>query len=225
MLEAAKNNSIKQFFYISTSEVYGKVEQFPISEGAIPVPITVYGSSKLVGEHYTNSYRECFGLNSTVIRIFNNYGPRAHFEGDSGEVIPRTIVNFLNGSSATLFGDGNITRDFYYVKDTARILGNMIGNDKLMGNIFNLGTSYEIKIVDVLKIIAELMTEYNPKIEKLKDRPADVPRLWVNNNKISKLIDVSSKVTFSQGMRKTISYYKELYENGELVEKVPKINW
>ena len=225
MLEASRRNSIKQFIYISTSEVYGKVDQFPISETALPVPITVYGSSKLVGEHYTNSYRECFGLNSTVIRIFNNYGPRAHFEGDSGEVIPRTIVNFLNGSSATLFGDGNITRDFYYVKDTARILGNMIGNDKLMGNIFNLGTSYEIKIVDVLKIIAELMTEYNPKIEKLKDRPADVPRLWVNNNKISKLIDVSSKVTFSQGMRKTISYYKELYENGELVEKVPKINW
>ncbi len=225
ILEASKKNSVKQFFYISTSEVYGKVDQFPISETALPVPITVYGSSKLVGEHYTKSYRECFGLNSTVIRIFNNYGPRAHFEGDSGEVIPRTIVNFLNGNNATLFGDGNITRDFYYVKDTARILGNMIGNEKMMGNLFNLGTSFEIKIGDVIKIISDFMIEYNPKIENLPDRPADVPRLWVDNRKISKLIDISSEVSFSEGILKTISYYKELHENGDLVERVPKINW
>ena len=225
MLEASKRNFIKQFIYISTSEVYGKVDQFPISETALAVPITVYGSSKLVGEHYANSYRECFGLNTTVIRIFNNYGPRAHFEGDSGEVIPRTIVNFLKGNNATLFGDGNITRDFYYVKDTARILGNMIGNKKIMGNIFNLGTSDEIKIRDVIKSISNLMKDYNPKTEKLPDRPADVPRLWVNNIKISKVIDISSEISFSKGILNTISYYKKLHEVGDLVEKVPKINW
>ncbi len=225
ILEASRKNSVKQFFYISTSEVYGKVDQFPISETALPVPITVYGSSKLVGEHYANSYRECFGLNSTVIRIFNNYGPRAHYEGDSGEVIPRTIVNFLNGKKATLFGDGNITRDFYYVKDTARILGNMIGNEKIMGQLFNLGTSCEIKIGDVIKIISNYMMDYDPKIEKLPDRPADVPRLWVNNKKISQLIDISSEVPFSEGISNTISYYKKLHEIGDLVEEVPKINW
>ena len=225
MLEASRKNSVKQFFYISTSEVYGKVDQFPISETALPVPITVYGSSKLAGEHYTNSYRECFGLNSTVIRIFNNFGPRAHFEGDSGEVIPRTIVNFLNGKNATLFGDGNITRDFYYVEDTARILGNMIGNKKIMGKLFNLGTSCEIKIGDVIKTISNFMMDYNPKIENLPDRPADVPRLWVDNNKISQLIDISSEISFSRGILNTISYYKELHENGDLAKKVPKINW
>lgn len=225
MLEASRKNSVKQFFYISTSEVYGKVDQFPISETALPVPITVYGSSKLVGEHYTKSYGECFGLNSTIIRIFNNYGPRAHFEGDSGEVIPRTIVNFIKGNKATLFGDGNITRDFYYVKDTARILGNMIGNEKIIGNLFNLGTSREIKIGDVIKIISDFMIDDNPKIENLPARPADVPRLWVDNSKISQLIDISSEISFSEGIVNTISYYKKLNENDDLVENVPQINW
>ncbi len=225
MLEASRINSVKQFFYISTSEVYGKVDQFPISETALPVPITVYGSSKLVGEHYTKSYGECFGLNSTIIRIFNNYGPRAHFEGDSGEVIPRTIVNFIKGNKATLFGDGNITRDFYYVKDTARILGNMIGNEKIIGNLFNLGTSREIKIGDVIKIISDFMIDDNPKIENLPARPADVPRLWVDNSKISQLIDISSEISFSEGILNTISYYKKLNENDDLVENVPQINW
>ena len=60
--------------------------------------------SKLAGEHYTNSFHECYNLNTTVLRIFNNYGPRAHYEGDSGEVIPRSIVNIIHNNSPIIFG-------------------------------------------------------------------------------------------------------------------------
>ena len=93
VLEAGLKNKIKKFFYISTSEIYGDIKQFPIDENGVPLPKTVYGASKLAGENYAYSYHTCFGLDTTILRIFNNYGPRAHYEGDAGEIIPRSIMN------------------------------------------------------------------------------------------------------------------------------------
>ncbi len=93
MLQAALKNKVKKFYYISTSEIYGDVKTFPIDENSVPLPKTVYGASKLAGENYAYSYYKCYGMNATILRIFNNYGPRAHYEGDAGEIIPRSIIN------------------------------------------------------------------------------------------------------------------------------------
>ncbi|MEP2510670.1 MAG: SDR family NAD(P)-dependent oxidoreductase, partial [Reichenbachiella sp.] len=114
ILKEALNAKVSKFYYISTSEIYGKAINFPIKETDSTYPLTVYGASKLAGEHYTNSYNECYGLDTTVLRIFNNYGPRAHYEGDCGEIIPRSIVRAIYGESPVIFGDGSVTRDFYY---------------------------------------------------------------------------------------------------------------
>ncbi|MBA7540859.1 UDP-N-acetylglucosamine 4-epimerase [subsurface metagenome] len=117
ILQAALDNKIKKFFYVSSSEVYGKVKTFPITEEAIPEPTTIYAASKLAGEVYSKAFYESFGLDVTILRLFNNYGPRAHYEGDAGELIPRTIVYALNDKQPIIFGDGENARDFIYVKD------------------------------------------------------------------------------------------------------------
>ena len=156
MLEAARRNDVRKTYYISTSEIYGDVKHFPIDEECVPLPKTVYGSSKLAGENYAYSYYKCYGLDVTIFRIFNNYGPRAHYEGDSGEVIPRSIVNMLNGKNPVIFGNGSVTRDFFYVKDTAHT-AEMLTISGIKGEIINIGTGEEVTMKLLLETLIRLM--------------------------------------------------------------------
>jgi UDP-glucose 4-epimerase len=224
MLEAARVNHVKHFYYISTSEIYGDVKTFPINEFAVPLPKTVYGSSKLAGENYAYSYFQCYQLPVTVLRIFNNYGPRAHYEGDAGEVIPRSIVNMLYGKNPIIFGDGSVTRDFFFVKDTAKVLSELINIKGLAGEIINIGTGEEITMKHLMEQLITLVNNGN-HIEYLDDRPADVPRLWVDNAKFKTITGFKSAVSFEQGLTETINYYKDLKKNHDLISEIKTLNW
>jgi UDP-glucose 4-epimerase len=224
MLEAARANNVNRFFYISTSEIYGDIKQFPIDEQGVPLPKTVYGSSKLAGENYAYSYHTCYGMDTTVLRIFNNYGPRAHYEGDAGEVIPRSIVNMLYGTAPILFGDGSVTRDFFYVKDTARALSQLLDIQTISGEIINIGTGEEITMKHLLEKLIVLMGS-DLKINYMEDRPADVPRLWVNPSKFRKITGFEPSYSFDEGLKATISFYRELAQGKNLISEIAVKNW
>lgn len=225
VLEACRKNNVKKIFYISTSEIYGGVKDFPIKEDYLPMPFTVYGASKLAGEHYVNAYHICYGLDTTILRIFNNYGPRAHYEGDAGEIIPRSIINVLNNKQPIIFGNGMITRDFFFVKDTARALSSLISIADLKGMTLNIGTGTELTMKYVLERILFLMEKQELGIEYLESRPADVPRLWVDAHKFNNLTQFYPEYSFDQGLVETIKYYKDLSLVKDLLLQVKLRNW
>lgn len=225
ILQAALNNKIGKFFYISSSEVYGKVKIFPITEEAIPEPTTIYAASKLAGEVYSKAFYESFGLDVTILRLFNNYGPRAHHEGDAGELIPRTIVNTLYNQPPVIFGNGKFARDFIYVKDTVKILSGFINNDAIIGDTINIGVGIEYSIKDIVNKILQLMNKQNLVVKYFPDRPGDTPRLWVDPIKFNKISDTKPSSSFEEGLKETIHYYKELKKTKNLIESVKPVNW
>ena len=226
VLEAALRNNVKKVFYISSSEVYGDAEEFPISEKTVPHPSTVYGASKLAGEHYARAYFRCEDLDVTIVRLFNNYGPRAYYEADKGEMIPRTIVNAILGKQPVVFGDGNQTRDFFYVKDAARALSDLISIPELKGSVLNIGDGKEISMKTLAEKILQVMGLENLGTLQLDERPADLKRLWVDASKFYRLTGFKQNYSFDEGLLETINYYKNLKDQkGYSFSDIPHKNW
>jgi UDP-glucose 4-epimerase len=226
LLQAARAARTPRFVYMSTSEVYGRTTEFPIRESTPTWPLTVYGSSKLAGEHYAASYFESFGLPTIRVRPFNNYGPRSHFEGDSGEVIPRFILRALAGQPPVIFGDGRQTRDFLHVRDCAEALAQIAECDALVGQVVNLGYGEEVRIRDIAKIVLKALGREDLKPVHEKPRPADVPRLWVDNRRLRSIIKFRPKITLADGIESTADYFREVFaRDPHCLDQMTTRNW
>lgn len=209
LLESALTAGVSRFVYISSSEVYGTARSVPMDEMHPTLPMTVYGASKLAGEAYTRAYYSTYNFPTVVIRPFNSYGPRCHHEGDSGEVIPKFLLRAMADKPLIIFGDGNQTRDFTFVSDTARGIVELGCAEASIGKTFNLGSGKEISINELSQQISKLTGRQSVPVEYLPDRPGDVLRLYANSNLAQEAVGFTPQIPLEQGLHLLMNWYNE----------------
>lgn len=226
LLERARAAGVRRFVHVSSSEVFGTAQYAPMDEKHPTWPETVYGGSKLAGEAYARAAYRTHGMPVVVVRPFNTYGPRSHFEGDSGEVLPRTIVRALCGLPGFVYGDGEQTRDFLHVTDTARGLAEIAECDAAVGRTVNVGSGAELTINDLVATVARLVGRPDLEPVRLDARPGDVRRLLVDNALVRELTGFEPRITFADGVADLVEWFRGRPESPEeMLRRIEDRNW
>lgn len=202
--ELLRRGAYKTLIHISSSEAYGTAMRVPMDEGHPLNPTTPYAASKVAGDMLAMSYFKLFKLDISIIRPFNTFGPRQEERG----VIPMTVSRVLNKEAPVVQGDGKQTRDYIYVTDVADATLKTYKTEKTRGKIMNVGSGKEIQIGALIKMIADIMG-CSKKIKYEESRPSDVRRHLADITLAKKLIDFKPKVSFEDGLKKTVEWYSE----------------
>ena len=216
LLDAVINSKVNHVIYTSSSVVYQHQTQFPTPEESVndsSPPTSAYGMSKLVGEHLCKAYHEQFGLNFTVLRPFNAYGPREAPDPEYAHVIPELIRKVLSGQyPVDLYGSGEQTRTFTHGKDIGRAFYLAMKNKNSINETFNVAGNEEIKIIEVLRKIWKMSGHKEElKINQLEPFPHDVPRRFPSNKKIYEKLGWKPQVSFDDGLLETMEWIKKKY--------------
>lgn len=212
VLEAARKNRIKKFMFASSNAAVG--EQIPpVNEKMIPKPISPYGASKLFGEALCSAYFNSFRLKTVSLRFANVYGA---YSEHKTSVIAKFIKRAKQRKSLEIYGDGNQTRDFIHVSDICQAiylsLSPYISNSSPWGEIYQIATGVETKIIDLAKMVKSLAGKSGFKSSEIVFKGARRGDLRKNYSDISKAKQVLSfrpKIKLSEGINETIDWFLE----------------
>ncbi len=215
MLEAARKAEVDRYLLTSTACVYPRLCTIPTPESEgfkeDPEPTNFgYGWSKRVAEVQAKCYAEEYGMKIAIVRPYNMYGPRDHFDPKLSHVIPALIKRVFDGENPlNVWGNGEQTRSFLYVKDSIR--GILLATEKYAkADPINLGTDEEIKINDLVSLVVELSGKTpKPSIFFDVSKPSGQPRRNSDNTKAKTLIGYESKMKLRDGLKETIDWYKQ----------------
>ena len=206
----------RRFYHVSTDEVYGSLSNTGLFEETTPYdPNSPYSASKASSDHFLRSYGETYGLPYVITNCSNNYGPNQFPE----KLIPLFINNIINKKPLPVYGDGNYTRDWLFVKDHAEAI-DLVFHKGDLGETYNIGGFNEWKNIDLVKLLCKQMDEKlgrstgssSDLITYVKDRPGHDLRYAIDASKIHKELDWEPSVTFEEGLSFTIDWYLDNVE-------------
>ena len=208
ILEASRQTKCKNIIITSTSEVYGSAQYLPIDEEHPINSQSPYAASKAAADQLAFSYFKSFNTPVKIIRPFNVYGPRQ----SERAIIPTIINQVINKNKIISLGNLDPCRDFNYVEDTVEAFIKIMKSKKIFGDVVNVGTNKKISIKTLCNEILKL-SKYKKsiKVNSLRKRPklSEVSRLQCDNRKIKRLINWKPKTKLSDGLKKTIEWFKK----------------
>lgn len=206
LLELLKVGAYKTLIHTSSSEAYGTAQYSPMDENHPTDPTTPYAAGKAAADMMAHSFSKVLDLDISIIRPFNNYGPRQNAEGPLAGIIPVTAKRIKNGGRPMINGDGEQTRDFIYVKDTVRGLLLAYEKEKSRGKIINLGSGKDMTMNSLLRSICDYMG-YTGEWDHGEERISDVRNLCANIDRAKVVLGFEPQMSFEIGIKETLDWY------------------
>jgi len=212
LLDVSKEIGVKKFINIATDEVYGELgEEGQFYEDTPLIPNSPYSVSKASADMLGRAYYKTYGLPVITVRPSNNYGWWQYPE----KLIPVVILKAINDEPIPVYGTGKNIREWLFVSDCAEAVFKIMEKGK-EGDIYNVGSGQERRNIEVVKAILSILNKPESLIEFVKDRPGHDYRYSLNTQKIERELGWKAKVTFEEGIEKTVRWY---LDNMDWVER------
>jgi UDP-glucose 4-epimerase len=206
LLQSCTRHGVRKFIYASTGgALYGEGRTLPATEEHPVNPESPYGVSKHTLEHYLYLWKLLHGLDYTVLRYPNVYGPRQNPHGEAG-VNAIFIGLMLHGKRPRIFGTGDQVRDYLYVGDVVE--ANAIALEKGSGEMLNLGTGVGTSVNDIVRELRSILNFAEPPIYDAA-RPGEVQRIYLDAAKAKRVLGWAPRVTFREGLERTVAWSRE----------------
>ncbi len=205
VLQLARDNGVGKVVFASSSAIYGDTSRLPIEEERILRPLSPYAASKIIGEYYLTLFYELYGLPTASLRYFNVYGPRQDPTSDYAAVIPKFIECALAGTAPAIYGDGEQTRDFIYVKDV--VAANICAAKSRATGAFNIAGGQKTSVNE----LAALVTSHTGAKEKPVHRPertGDIRHSYADTRQARDILGFVPKTALADGLGETVSWYR-----------------
>jgi dTDP-glucose 4,6-dehydratase len=203
LLEEARAAGIERYLQVSTDEVYGSIEDGTFTEHSPLAPSSPYSASKAGGDLLVSAYCHTYGMNATVCRASNNYGPYQYPE----KLIPLCVLNAMHGDPLPVYGDGMQVRNWLYVTDHCRGIDVVLRSGDA-GETYNIGGPDELHNIDVVRTIIELTGADESLIQYVKDRPGHDRRYSLSSEK-TEALGWKAQVPFTEGIAATVEWYRK----------------
>ena len=206
VLITAADNDVAKVVCASSSSVYGDTPTLPKEESMMPTPLSPYAVSKLAGEYYCKVWSDIYGLKTASLRYFNVYGPKQDPSSEYAAVIPKFITRVLNGEPPIIYGDGEQTRDFTFVKDV--VSANILAAKSSETGIFNIGGGQRVSINELAgTIIKASGTGTDPGLMHKAPRDGDVKHSLADIRRAESIIGYKPSYALDDGLKETIKWF------------------